>query len=393
MSWPLGRERLASAVHVVELPMKLLLYRSMSAIALLGLVFSPRWPQLHSPAESGTRQSGASSEPMFSEARPAMGTTFTIFLYAANQERASEYFELAFDEIERVEEALSDYRPTSELSRINRLAAKEYVTTDPEVFKFLQISMDYSRRSDGAFDITVGPLMRAWGFLRGQGHYPTQEELSNARKSVGWEHVHLDPGKRTVHFDLPGMALDPGGIGKGYVVDCVVSLLRDAGVKIALVDAGSSTIYAMGAPPGKNGWTVQIPRPGDRAHSISTVVLRDTSLSTSGNYEKFFTLNGRTYCHIMDPRTGEPVQGTLQTTVITPNATDSDALSLVMFVMGPDKSEKLLDRIPATSGMWVLGEPQAFHIIQWHWPGTSATTITDPPHATPQIATRRSIQP
>jgi thiamine biosynthesis lipoprotein len=321
----------------------------------------------------------APPEQMFSEARPAMGTTFTIFVYAANQERASEYFEMAFDEIERVEEALSDYRPTSELSRINRLASKEYVTTDPEVFKFLQISMDYSRRSEGAFDITVGPLMRAWGFFRGQGRYPTAEELANARKSVGWEHVHLDPENRTVRFDLPGMSLDPGGIGKGYVVDCVVSLLKDAGVKTALVDAGSSTIYALGAPPGKEGWTVQIPQPGDRTHSISTVVLRDTSLSTSGNYEKFFTLNGRTYCHIMDPRTGEPVQGTLQTTVITPNATASDALSLIMFVMGPDKSEKVLDAIPATSGMWVLGKPQASRIIQWHWPGTSARTAPQGP--------------
>jgi FAD:protein FMN transferase len=328
----------------------------------------------------------APPEQMFSQARPAMGTTFTIFVYAANQEKASEYFEIAFDEIERVEEALSDYRPTSELSRINRLAANEPVTTDPEVFKFLQTSMDFSRKSDGAFDITVGPLMRAWGFFRGRGHYPTPEELSNARKSTGWEHVHLDPEKRSVRFDIQGMSLDPGGIGKGYVVERVVNLLREVGVKTALVDAGSSTIYAMGAPPGKNGWTIQVPRPGDRGHSISTVVLRDTSLSTSGNYEKFFTLNGKIYCHIMDPRTGEPVQGTLQTTVITPNATDSDALSLIMFVMGAKNSEKLLDEIPGTSGMWVLGEPQKSSVIRWHWPGTSATASINLPQHDPQIA-------
>src|SRR5579864_916930 len=155
------------------------------AIALLGISLIPN---------------GAPPERMFSQARPAMGTTFTIFVYAASQEKASEYFEIAFDEIERVEEALSDYRPTSELSRINRLAANETVTTDPEVFKFLQTSMDFSRKSDGAFDITVGPLMRAWGFFRGRGHYPTAEELSNARESTGWQHVHLDAQKRTVHF-------------------------------------------------------------------------------------------------------------------------------------------------------------------------------------------------
>jgi thiamine biosynthesis lipoprotein len=328
----------------------------------------------------------APTEQMFSQARPAMGTTFTIFVYAVNQEQASEYFEIAFDEIERVEEALSDYRPTSELSRINRLAANETVTTDPEVFKFLQTSMDFSRKSDGAFDITVGPLMRAWGFFRGRGHYPTRDELSNARTSTGWQHVQLDSQKRTVHFDMEGMSLDPGGIGKGYVVECVANLLREAGVKTALIDAGSSTIYAMGAPPGKDGWTIQVPRPGDRAHAISTVVLRDTSLSTSGNYEKFFTLNGKVYCHIMDPRTGEPIQGTLQTTVITPNAADSDALSLIMFVMGPEKSEKLLDAIPGTSGMWVLGEPGKSNVIQRRWPGTSATSSIHLPPVNAQIA-------
>jgi FAD:protein FMN transferase len=335
----------------------------------------------------------APPEQMFSQARPAMGTTFTIFVYAANQEKASEYFEIAFDEIERVEEALSDYRPTSELSRINRLAVNEAVTTDPEVFKFLQTSIDFSRHSGGAFDITVGPLMRAWGFFRGSGHYPTPEELSNARKSTGWEHVHLDPEKRTVHFDRAGMWLDPGGIGKGYVVECVENLLREAGVKIALIDAGSSTIYALGAPPGKNGWTVQVPRPGDRVHSISTVVLRDTSLSTSGNYEKFFALNGHIYCHIMDPRTGEPVQGTLQTTVITPNATDSDALSLIMFVLGPAKSEKLLESIPGTSGVWVLGDTKNPNIIQWRWPSTSTSSSGAVPQTFSQTEIRKEAQP
>ena len=351
--------------------MRFLLCGNIFAIALLGFVFAGK---------------PAPPDQMFSQARPAMGTTFTIFVYAANQEQASEYFEIAFDEIERVEEALSDYRPTSELSRINRLAANETVTTDPEVFKFLQTSMDFSQKSDGAFDITVGPLMRAWGFFRGRGHYPTAEELSAARKSTGWEHVHLDSQKRTVHFDMRGMSLDPGGIGKGYVVERVVNLLREAGVKTALIDAGSSTIYAMGAPPGKSGWTIQVPRPGDRAHSISTVVLRDTSLSTSGNYEKFFTLNGQIYCHIMDPRTGEPVRGALQTTVITPKATDSDALSLIMFVMGPEKSEKLLGEIPGTSGMWVMGEPQKSNVIQWHWPGTSNTSFNNLPEQHLQTA-------
>src|SRR5260370_36148189 len=126
----------------------------------------------------------AAGDKLFVESRPAMGTTVTIYLYAPDAAAAEANFEAAFDEIERIEEALSNYRPSSELSRINRLAASEDVTTDPEVFGLLQTSIAYSRRTEGAFDITVGPLMRAWGFFRGEGHYPSPNELARARRRV-----------------------------------------------------------------------------------------------------------------------------------------------------------------------------------------------------------------
>jgi len=316
----------------------------------------------------------AGSEQLFAQSWQAMGTTFTIYLYAANEEQASEYFEAAFEEIERLDEALSNYRTSSELSRINRLVANQAVTTDPEVFELLQRSLDYSRRSGGAFDITVGPLMRAWGFFRGKGRYPAAEELAKARVSVGWQGVVLDPATRTVHFLVPGLELDLGGIGKGYAVDRVVVLLREMGVKSALIDAGSSTIYAIGAPPGKPGWNVRVPQPGNRLQAISTVLLRDASLSTSGNYEKYFQLDGRIYCHIMNPQTGEPVQGMLQTTVITPEATDSDALSTAVFVMGPLAAKRLLQSIAGASAFWVLGNPEARRTVAWRWPDRDRRT-------------------
>jgi len=297
-----------------------------------------------------------------------MGTLFTIYLYAADSRQADADFGMAFDEIDRLDASLSNYRPNSELSRINRSAFREAVTTDPEVFEFLRRSFDYARRTDGAFDITVGPLMRAWGFFRGSGHYPSADELRQARASVGWQKVLLDDAARTVRFQVQGVELDPGGIGKGYAVDQAVSKLRESGVESALVDAGSSTIYALGAPPGKDGWPVQVPRPQDRKQSIATVLLRDNALSTSGNYEKFFKLDGRLYCHIMDPRTGAPVQGVLQTTVIVPQATDSDALSTATFVMGPGKSIKLLESFPQASGLWILGQLNAEQRVTWHWP-------------------------
>src|SRR5713226_508725 len=316
----------------------------------------------------------ADSWQLFAQSRQAMGTAFTIYLYASDAGQAAAYFEAAFEESERLDEALSNYRASSELSRINGLAAREPVVTDPEVLQVLERALDYSRRSDGAFDITVGPLMRAWGFFRGQGRYPEADELARARASVGWRHVALDAKARTVRFLVPGVELDLGAIGKGYAVDCVVALLREMGVKSALVDAGSSTIYAIGAPPGKPGWNVRVPQPGNRLQAISAVQLRDASLSTSGNYEKYFRLDGRIYCHIMNPQTGEPVQGMLQTTVITPEATDSDALSTAVFVMGPSAGKRLLQSIAGASAFWVLGNPEARRTVAWRWPDRDRRT-------------------
>jgi thiamine biosynthesis lipoprotein len=130
-------------------------------------------------------------------------------------------------------------------------------------------------------------------------------------------------------------------------------------------------MYALGSPPGAEGWIVNVPRPGDRTQRLSTVVLRDSSLSTSGNYEKFFRLGGRMYGHIMDPRTGDPVQGILQTTVIAGDATSTDVLSTAIFVLGPDAGQKLLRIVPGASGLWVLGEPDSPQIVAWHWPDSN----------------------
>ena len=304
-----------------------------------------------------------------------MGTSFEIYLYAPNRERASELFEEVFDEIERVEAALSNYRSSSELSRINRSAADAPVITDPEVFALLARALDYSQRTDGAFDITVGKLMKAWGFFRGAGRYPSNEELAHAREQTGWQNVRLDNRARSVYFLKRGIELDLGGIGKGYALDRVAALLREAGVKSALISSGSSSIYAIGAPPGKAGWPVRVPDPMDRTATVSTVLLKDQSLSTSGSYEKFFRLNGRTYCHIMDPRTGRPVEGMLQTTVIAPDATDSDALSTAVFVLGPQQSARLLDKIAGAAALSVTDRSGVERIVEIHWPNYRAAQV------------------
>jgi len=298
-----------------------------------------------------------------------MGTVFTIYLYARDSLQAECLFEVAFEEIDRLDQTLSNYRATSELSRINRLAAREPVTTDPEVFGLLESALDFSERSDGAFDITVGPLMRAWGFFRGQGRLPLNEELRSAAETVGFHSVLLDAPTRTVKFAVPGVELDLGAIGKGHAVDRVAEVLRESGVESALIDAGSSTLHALGAPPGKNGWTVRIPNPGYRERTLSTVLLRDESLSTSGSSEQFFEFQGRRYCHVMDPRTAKPVEGVLQATLIANDSTTTDALSNAIFVLGHEEGKDMLGNIPHARALWVLDEdlPESRRVVTCDW--------------------------
>ncbi|MGA7709339.1 MAG: FAD:protein FMN transferase [Acidobacteriaceae bacterium] len=279
---------------------------------------------------------------LYRTTHPSMGTEYSLYLYAPSREDAAAIAKPVFEEVDRVDALLSHYRPDSELFRINREAFDHEVTTDPETFRFLATCLAWSERSQGAFDISVGKLMKVWKFFGASGALPSPEELAAARADVGWENIRLDPAQRTVRFLAAGIELDPGGIGKGYAVDRAVRILRAKHVSAALVSAGSSTIYAMGAPAGEVGWKVRVPSPHPEGGTISTVILRDTSLSTANLSEKNFVHDGQLYGAIMNPRTLQPVRGMLQVTVISPSATDSDALSNALFVSGPDDRASLL---------------------------------------------------
>jgi FAD:protein FMN transferase len=305
-------------------------------------------------------QTTISSEALYTESRPAMGTVFTIECYMPDRDSADEIMDTAFEEIARVEALLSNYQPSSELSRISREAGDGPVVTDPETFSFLTRSFDWSERSHGAFDITVGPLLRAWGFKARNGHVPMQAEQKLLRNQVGWDKVKLDPAAHTVRFTTRNsMELDPGSIGKGFAVDSVVALLRESGVHAAFISAGGSTLYGIGAPPGKTGWPVEVPDPRTPGSIATTFWLHDTSLSTGACTEKFFVQNGHRYCHIFDPRTLMPVEGVLQSTVIAPSATDSDALSTVVFVLPPEQSREVLRGLQGTEAILFLSAPGA----------------------------------
>src|SRR5947209_2657952 len=264
----------------------------------------------------------------------AMGSAYSLVLYGEDRSRLESASEDAFEEVRRLDRMLSNYRPESEWSEVNRHAAERPVKVSAELFQLLSACLEYSRQSEGAFDISVGPLMKVWGFYKGSGHLPRRAEVSAALAKVGYRHILLDAGNRTVRFDRPGVELDPGGIGKGYAVDRMVDVLRKDSIESALVSASGSSIYALGAPPGEAGWKVRIRDPKDESKTVTEVTLKNESMSTSGNYEKFFVAEGKMYSHIMDPRTGFPATGMLSASVISPLTLDSEAWTKPCFING-----------------------------------------------------------
>jgi len=265
----------------------------------------------------------------------AMGSTYSIAVYGNDRVKMEAAVDAAFDEVRRLDDLLSNYKPESEWSQVNRHAAEGPVKVSPELFRLLAACLEYSQAGEGAFDITVGPLMKVWGFYKGSGHLPHRPEIQAAMVKVGYRHILLDPASETVRFDRPGVEMDPGGIGKGYAVDRMIDVLRQKGVEIALVAGSGSSIYGMGAPPDEpKGWRTEIKDPGNASKSAAEVYLKDMSMSTSGSYEKFFRAEGRTYAHIMDPRTGYPAQGSVSVSVVAPRTIDSEAWAKPYFVNG-----------------------------------------------------------
>jgi thiamine biosynthesis lipoprotein len=278
---------------------------------------------------------GASETIRLEASREAMGGTFSLVLYGQDRVRLESAAAHALDEAVRLDHLLSNYKPSSEWSRINREAGKAALAVSDELFALLESCRRYSEASEGTFDITVGPLMRVWGFYKGSGRLPHRAEVRAALDRVGYRNLLLDPATRTVRFARAGVEIDPGGIGKGYAVDRMVEILRREGATSAFISAAGSSLYGLGTPPGEpRGWRVEIQDPRGRNRSIAEVFLRDESLSTSGSREKFFEAEGKVYAHIMDPRTGYPAQGRLQVSVVAPRAIDSEAWTKPIFIQG-----------------------------------------------------------
>jgi thiamine biosynthesis lipoprotein len=210
--------------------------------------------------------------------------------------------------------------------------------------------------------------MMAWGFFRHSGRVPSDAELEKLRAVTGWQKVKLDPANRTVQFTAPGIELDPGGIGKGFAVDAAVRILRADHIPAAMLSAGSSTLYALGAPPNEPGWRIVVPGPLPSKNTLSVITLRDTSLSSADCSQKNFTLGGHLYCHIMNPHTMRPIDGMVQVSIVNPSATASDALSNVIFVQTPAQSIATLKAFaPDSRALIVSGDADHARCTAYRW--------------------------
>ncbi len=292
----------------------------------------------------------------YEDSRVSMACVYSLVVYGHDLAPLRQIVNAALNEVDRVDRLMSHYKKESELSRVNREAGKTHVKVDAELFDFIAECLRYSRESDGAFDITVGPLMKAWGFFRGEGRLPLDVELNEARGRVGYQHVVLNPKEKTIFFNQPGVELDLGGAANGYAVDRAIALLKQQGVRSALVSAGGSTIYGLGSPPGKTAWEVEVQDPVDHNRIATTVRLKDQALSVSGSSEKFFELEGLRYSHVMDPRTGRPVQGVLSVAVGAGSGVDGDALDNVFYVLGAERSKTYLKKFSASEVVFFLPE-------------------------------------
>lgn len=306
---------------------------------------------------------------LFRQARDAMGTEFEIFLYAPEAGGAGELFEQAFAEVERVESNLSSFRATSELSRINREAGRGEVTTDPETFALLRLAGDYGRATGGAFDITVGSLIAVWAAARRQARRPSRLELAPALATTGWRHLQLGAARRTVLFAVPGLTLDLGAIGKGYALDRVARLLASAGVESALIGSGQSTYRALGAPPRRAGWRINLD-PADGSSLRPRVQwLRNGALSTSGRGPAAgdHAAPGEAG-HIFDPRHGLPATAFSRVTALADDATEADMLSTALFVAGSVAAPALLERFPGSAALLYPGAGSSQGPQELRWP-------------------------
>lgn len=290
--------------------------------------------------------------------RRAMACNFEFFFNDRQYDHAGETAMAALDLVEELEAQMTIYRDDSELSHVNRTASDEPQVVEARLFDLLRIAVGLSRETDGAFDITSGPLSKVWGFSRRQGRIPADEELAAALARTGSAYVRLNSAHQTVQFAREGVELNLGSIGKGYALDRCAELLKEGGIDDFLLHGGGSSVLAAGsrsdAEGETNGWLVGIRHPMRPERRIAEVRLENRALGTSGSGVQFFRHQGRRYGHILDPRTGQPAEGVHSATVVASTAAMADALATAFYTMGPEKAVDFCSQRPELGMIMVL---------------------------------------
>ena len=276
--------------------------------------------------------SAIAPEACVTRAQYLMGTVVTITAYGESRAHANEAISRAFDEMRRVDEMMSLYKPESDVSRLNRAAGREAIGVDSSVIEIIEHARSFTLATEGTFDISIEPLMELWGFRSQQSPHemPTDTQIRNALETVGMKHVVVECAAQRAGLLNRHARIDLGGIAVGYSVDRAVEALRRAGVERAFINH-SGDAYALGAPPERDGWEIGIPDPSCPSEMIATFRLHDRAASTSGNYEKYVTIDDSRVGHILDPHTGRPGRALLSATLLAPTALEADALSTGLF--------------------------------------------------------------
>jgi len=286
-----------------------------------------------------------------------MGTAIHVELSADDKAAGEAAIDAVMEEMHRIDREMSPFKPESELSRINREAADHPVPISAEMFDILSRSMEFSRLSHGVFDITFSSVGYMYDYRR---HIkPTDAEIAKALPGIDYRHILLDAQKQTVKFSRPGVRIDLGGIGKGYAVDKCIALLKQRGITQALVTAGGDS-RVLGNKDGRP-WMVGIRDPRRKDNVVAVIPLTNSAISTSGDYERYFEVDGVRYHHILNPKTGKSATGVHSASVIGPDATTTDGLSKPLFILGPKAGLALIESIPGVDAVVIDADGKMFY--------------------------------
>ena len=296
-----------------------------------------------------------------SDGRPAMGTILEIALHAPETPRAREVLAEPFALAARLDAAMTLYDPKSELSELNRAAGRGPVAVSPELAAILEAAVAYSRLTRGTFDVTVGPLVALWTRAGETGVPPSAQAIAQARARVGADQVRVEGSLVTLARE--GVSVDLGGLAKGWALDQMLPLLRQNGIDRALLDFGQSSVWALGAPPGAAGWRLLARGPGDGALGVLT--LSDQALSISGSLGQWVEIGGRRYGHVLDPRSGLPLELRRLALVVAPSAALAEALSKALLILGEKEGVALVAAQPGCHGMLVDEGGESWQTPGW----------------------------